>query len=63
MEIRDLCFTYSGKPALQNVSLDLPSREITAFIGPSGCGKSMALRRRMGMVFQKYNPFCLPPSC
>ena len=94
VEIRELCFAYAGKPALQNVSLDIPNREITAFIGPSGCGKStllrclnrindripgaavtggsirihgidinrrdidlQELRRRVGMVFQKYNPF------
>ena len=94
VEIRDLCFAYSGNPALHEVSLDIPNRQITAFIGPSGCGKStllrclnrindripgaevtsgtirihgidinrrdidlQELRRRVGMVFQKYNPF------
>ena len=78
--------------ALKNVNLDLPEKEITAFIGPSGCGKSTLLkslnrmndlvegckiigeitldgvdiyknidvnllRKRVGMVFQKPNPF------
>ena len=84
---------YSGKPALEEVSLDVYRNTVTAFIGPSGCGKStfircfnrmndlipgakvagtvlyhgidlygpdvdpVELRRRIGMVFQKPNPF------
>jgi phosphate transport system ATP-binding protein len=94
IRIDDLCFAYQTKPALHNVTLDLPARQITALIGPSGCGKTtllrcfnrindriagahitagsihihgidinrpdidlQELRRRVGMVFQKYNPF------
>ncbi|MEI6175845.1 MAG: phosphate ABC transporter ATP-binding protein PstB [Verrucomicrobiota bacterium] len=94
IHIDNVCFAYSGKQALHDVSLEIPSRKITAFIGPSGCGKStllrcinrindriagasitsgtvrihdidiyrkdidiQELRRRVGMVFQKYNPF------
>jgi phosphate transport system ATP-binding protein len=89
-----LRFNYGAKQVLHDVSLDIQSREITAFIGPSGCGKStllrcfnrindripgakvtsgairiagidiarpdldlQVLRRRVGMVFQKWNPF------
>ena len=84
---------YDTFQALRNVSLNIPAREITAFIGPSGCGKSTLLkslnrmndlvegcrvegrialdgmdiyapttdindlRKRVGMVFQKPNPF------
>jgi phosphate transport system ATP-binding protein len=84
---------YSGKPAIEEVSLDVFRNTVTAFIGPSGCGKStfircfnrmndlipgakvvgnvlyhgqdlyardvdsVELRRRIGMVFQKPNPF------
>ena len=83
---------YGDFQALKNVSLDIHSAEITAFIGPSGCGKSTflktlnrmndlvdgcritgqvllhgqdiykgmdvdGLRKRVGMVFQKPNPF------
>ncbi len=92
--IDQLCFSYGPKQVLHEVTLDIPSREITAFIGPSGCGKStllrcfnrindripgarvtggairvagidiarpdldlQVLRRRVGMVFQKWNPF------
>jgi phosphate transport system ATP-binding protein len=91
--VRNLDFFYGRVQALQSISLDIPDREVTAFIGPSGCGKStflrtlnrmndlipgvrvsgevrldgedlyasfidvVALRRRVGMVFQKSNPF------
>ena len=91
--VRDVCVYYGGKQALFDVNLDVPEREVTAFIGPSGCGKStflrtfnrmndvidgcrfagklaldgediyapdvdvVKLRARVGMVFQKPNPF------
>jgi phosphate transport system ATP-binding protein len=92
--VENLDFYYGGSKALHNVSLKIPSRQVTAFIGPSGCGKStllrcfnrmndlvpgarvtrgaihidgveihspevdpVELRRRVGMVFQKSNPF------
>jgi phosphate transport system ATP-binding protein len=84
---------YGQFQALKGLTLDIPSRRVTAFIGPSGCGKStflrwinrmndtissarasgqltldgesvleasvdvVELRRRVGMVFQKPNPF------
>jgi len=83
---------YSEFHALKNINVNLPEKEITAFIGPSGCGKSTLLkslnrmndlvegckisgdirldgediygnmdinmlRKRVGMVFQKPNPF------
>ena len=35
---------YGAKTALEDVSMLVPERRITAFIGPSGCGKSTALR-------------------
>ena len=40
----NLSVFYSGKPAVNGVTLDVPSRRITAIIGPSGCGKSTLLR-------------------
>ena len=84
---------YGEKQAIDDVSIDIASGEVTAFIGPSGCGKStflrtlnrmndtipgcrvigelsldgediygpamdvVQLRARVGMVFQKPNPF------
>jgi phosphate transport system ATP-binding protein len=90
---RNLSVFYGNKPAIKDVTLDVPSRKVTAIIGPSGCGKSTFLRalnrmhelvphtrvegevlfegqnlyapnldptqvrRRIGMVFQKSNPF------
>jgi phosphate transport system ATP-binding protein len=35
---------YGQKQALQNVSIDIYDRKITALVGPSGCGKSTFLR-------------------
>lgn len=84
---------YGQKKAINNISIDIERRSITAFIGPSGCGKStflrtinrmndtidscriegtvivdgkdiydpsidvVPLRAKVGMVFQKPNPF------
>ena len=90
---RNLQFWYSEKLVLDDISLDISEREVTAIIGPSGCGKStylrcfnrmnelipaarhagsvlfrdrdmyargvdpVQIRKRIGMVFQKPNPF------
>ena len=93
IKIVDLDFFYGKAQALHDITLDIPEREVVAFIGPSGCGKTtflrtlnrmndtipiarvtgiveidgediyrsgtdvVALRRKVGMVFQKSNPF------
>lgn len=93
ISISGLNFFYGKAQALFDISLEVPEREVIAFIGPSGCGKStflrtlnrmndtipiarvegsvkidgediyrpgtdvVALRRKVGMVFQKSNPF------
>ncbi len=93
ISISKLDFFYGTNQALFDVNLEIPEREVMAFIGPSGCGKStflrtlnrmndtipiakvsgnvlidgkdiyapktdvVALRRKVGMVFQKSNPF------
>lgn len=41
---QDLSLFYGEKQALNNISIDIPEKEVTAFIGPSGCGKSTFLR-------------------
>ena len=92
-EVRGMDLYYGSFHALKNINIDIPEKEITAFIGPSGCGKSTflkslnrmndlvegcrisgdirldgvdiykdkmdvnVLRKRVGMVFQKANPF------
>lgn len=42
--IRDLHVWYGSFEALKGITLDIPERQVTAFIGPSGCGKSTLLR-------------------
>ena len=41
---RNVHVTYSGNPAIKDVSVDIAANTVTAFIGPSGCGKSTFLR-------------------
>lgn len=84
--------SFGRQCAVRNVTLELPTRQVTAFVGPSGCGKTTLLRAinrlhdqtggrvqgsihvggldvygagirpelvrgRIGMVFQRPNPF------
>ncbi|MCD6661826.1 MAG: phosphate ABC transporter ATP-binding protein PstB [Comamonas sp.] len=44
ISVRDLNFYYGKFHALKGVNLDIPEKQVTAFIGPSGCGKSTLLR-------------------
>ena len=44
ISVRDLNFHYGKFHALKGVNLDIPEKQVTAFIGPSGCGKSTLLR-------------------
>ena len=91
--VRNVNFFYGSFRALENISMDIQTKRVTALIGPSGCGKStflrllnrmndlnpnahlegkilidgtdiygketdvVALRRKVGMVFQKSTPF------
>jgi phosphate transport system ATP-binding protein len=93
IKINKFDFFYGASQALHDITMDIPERQVTAFIGPSGCGKSTllrninrmndlidgvrhggditvggktifdrnlevtSLRKRIGMVFQKSNPF------
>lgn len=92
IDIQNTDLYYGDFHALKNINLEIPEKQITAFIGPSGCGKSTLLkslnrmndlvegcritgrltldgediygdmdvnllRKRVGMVFQKPNPF------
>ncbi len=44
LDIRDLSFFYGKFKALHNINMQIPDKQVTAFIGPSGCGKSTLLR-------------------
>jgi phosphate transport system ATP-binding protein len=93
IEVRDLNVYYGSFLAVEDVTLTIEPRTVTAFIGPSGCGKStfirtlnrmhevipgarvegevmidgnnlygpgvdpVLVRRQVGMVFQRPNPF------
>ena len=43
-QIQDLNLHYGSFHALKDITMDIYSNEITAFIGPSGCGKSTFLK-------------------
>src|SRR5581483_1093508 len=93
IDVSGLNAYYGGTLAVQDISMTIEPRTVTAFIGPSGCGKStflrtlnrmhevisgarvegkvllddedlygpgvdpVAVRRTVGMVFQRPNPF------
>jgi len=93
IETKNINFYYGNFHALKNISMQMETNTVTAFIGPSGCGKSTflrlfnrmndlientrlegeclikdkniyqksvdvdVLRKEVGMVFQKPNPF------
>lgn len=44
LHIEDLNLYYGDFHALKGINMDIPEKEITAFIGPSGCGKSTFLK-------------------
>jgi phosphate transport system ATP-binding protein len=43
-DVDELGVSYTGKPALKDVNLEIYRNFVTAFIGPSGCGKSTFIR-------------------
>lgn len=51
--VRDLDFYYGKFKALHSISMEIPARQVTAFIGPSGCGKSTLLRT-FNRIYQLY---------
>jgi len=91
--VKNLNLYYGQHQALKSINMEIPKKQVTAFIGPSGCGKStflrtlnrmndlieavkitgkvliddrdiyqpqtdvVDLRKRVGMVFQRPNPF------
>ena len=43
-QVKHLNLFYGDKQALKDITIDINSRQVIAFIGPSGCGKSTFLR-------------------
>lgn len=44
IDVRNLCFEYPGKRALEDVSFSIEAGAITALVGPNGSGKTTLLR-------------------
>ena len=53
LSIRSLNFYYGAFHALKNINMEIPEKQVTAFIGPSGCGKSTLLRT-FNRMYQLY---------
>jgi thiamine transport system ATP-binding protein len=49
LSLRDVTVTFDGRPAVDDVSLELPDGDVLAVLGPSGCGKSTLLRAIAGL--------------
>lgn len=50
IHIGNLSFTYPGslKPALENISLEIPANRVTAIVGSSGSGKTTLMKLLLG---------------
>ena len=44
ISVKNCNLWYGDFQALKNVNIEIPEKEVTAFIGPSGCGKSTFLK-------------------
>ena len=44
ISVKNLNVFYGKEQALQNITVDIPDKKITAIIGPSGCGKTTLLK-------------------
>lgn len=52
VSIKNLTKTYLGAdaPALDDLSLEIPTGELTALLGPSGCGKTTTMKMIAGLL-------------
>ncbi len=52
VSIRELTKVYPGSadPALDGLSLEIPTGELTALLGPSGCGKTTTMKMIAGLL-------------
>ena len=44
ISVKNANLWYGDFQALKDISVEIPERQVTAFIGPSGCGKSTFLK-------------------
>lgn len=44
VRFEEVSYSYGGKPALRNVTLDVPRNAVTVLFGPAGSGKTTLLR-------------------
>lgn len=44
ISVKNLTMWYGQHKALNNITIDIPDKKITAIIGPSGCGKTTLLK-------------------
>ncbi|MGH3351522.1 MAG: ABC transporter ATP-binding protein [Nocardioides sp.] len=49
LSLREVSVAYDGKPAIEDVSLELADGQVLALLGPSGSGKSTLLRAVAGL--------------
>lgn len=50
IRVKNLRFSYTSKPFIENVSFDVKSGEIFGFLGPSGAGKSTLQKIMIGLI-------------
>lgn len=50
LEIDDLTVAYNSKPALWDVSLEVPEGVLMAIVGPNGAGKSTLIKAALGII-------------
>lgn len=50
VEVKDLTFSYNGKPVLDGVSFRVPRGEFLALLGPNGGGKTTLVRILLGLL-------------
>ena len=44
ISVKNANLWYGDFQAIKNISVEIPEKQVTAFIGPSGCGKSTFLK-------------------
>ncbi|HXC95170.1 MAG TPA: ABC transporter ATP-binding protein [Edaphobacter sp.] len=50
LEVRSLCKSYRGIPAIENVSFRVGAGEIVGYVGPNGSGKSTTVKIITGLL-------------